>query len=469
MKSFTELKLTRQILNAVDDLNYTTPTAIQEKAIPVILSGQDVIGIAQTGTGKTAAYLLPLLRLLNYAQGNEPRALILAPTRELAIQIANTIKDLCKYTDLRYAVAYGGSGAKLQIEAIEKGIDILIASPGRFLDLYLAGNVIVKKIKFLVLDEAERLMDISFISQFHRILEILPRKRQNLLFSATMSDLVQRIAGDFLNFPVLINIEPERKTAETVSQLVYEVLNFDTKINLLNHLLEDETLFNKVIIFCKTKSEATNIGKYLLRKQGEEKVRVIHGNKTQQTRINAMQAFREEPIRILVTTDVASRGLDVIDVSHVINFDVPLVYEDYVHRIGRTGRAFKTGHSITFVTMADEYHLKKIEKLIQQKIPRLPLPEKIFIEKTPYDEKQEMLKEIDRQIRKENPEFLGAFHEKKNSAAGRSGRKQVKKVAGREEGRTGKSRNKVAGGSSRKQEKKKVTDSTGRLKGKKFR
>jgi len=460
VKTFPELKLTRQLLNAVDDLGYTSPTQIQEQAIPVIMSGQDVIGIAQTGTGKTAAYLLPLLRILNYAQGNEPRALILAPTRELAIQIANTIKDLSKYTDLRYAVAFGGSGAKLQIEAIAKGIDILIASPGRFLELYLEGHVVVKKIKHLVLDEAERLMDISFISQFHRILEVIPRKRQNLLFSATMSDLVKKIADDFVKFPVTINIEPEKKTADNVSQLVYEVPNLSTKINLLVHLLADENTFNKVIVFCKTKTDATNMGKYFLRKYGEENVRVIHGNKTQQTRINAMQSFKDEPIRLLITTDVASRGLDVIDVSHVINFDAPLVYEDYVHRIGRTGRAFKTGHSITFVNMADEYHLKKIEKLIQHKIERLSLPEKVFVEKTPYDEKQEMLREIDRQMRKENPDFLGAFHEKKNSAEASSGRKQVKKVTGREEGRTGKSR---------KQDKKKVTDNTGRLKGKKFR
>ena len=213
--NFADFKLPKQFLNAIADLQYELPTPIQEKAIPAILSGQDVMGIAQTGTGKTAAYLLPLLRLLNYAQGEVPRALILVPTRELAIQISDSIGQLGKYIDLRKAVIYGGSGAKKQIAEIESGIDILIATPGRFLELYSEGHIVLKKIKHLVLDEAERLMDISFISQFHRVLEILPPKRQNLLFSATMSELVKKISGDFMKFPLVIDIEPERKTEET--------------------------------------------------------------------------------------------------------------------------------------------------------------------------------------------------------------------------------------------------------------
>ena len=422
MNSFNDFKLNRQLLNAVSDLGYEIPTAIQQKAIPVVLGGQDVIGIAQTGTGKTAAYLLPILRLLNYAQEDSPRALILVPTRELSIQVGNALKDLTKYTDLRYAVVFGGQGAKEQIAAISKGIDLLVASPGRFLDLYLAGHIQTKKIKYLVLDEAERLMDKSFISQFHRILEVVPHKRQNLLFSATMSDLVKKIAGDFMAFPIEINIAPEVRTAETVSQVVYELPNIKSKINLLNYFFRDE-IYKKVIVFCKTKAIASDIGKYMERVYGIDHVRIIHGNKTQQTRINAMQAFREdEQLRFLITTDLASRGLDIPDVSHVINFDVPIIYEDYVHRIGRTGRAFKTGASLTFVTPADEYHIEKIQALIKQKIEKVLLPDGVEVVTTPYEERQEMLREIDRQKRKENPDFKGAFHEKKEV----HGRKEFK-------------------------------------------
>jgi ATP-dependent RNA helicase RhlE len=425
VNSFNDFKLNRQLLNAVSDLGYEIPTAIQLKAIPVVLGGQDIIGIAQTGTGKTAAYLLPILRLLNYAQEDSPRALVLVPTRELSIQVGNALKDLTKYTDLRYAVVFGGQGAKEQIASIKEGIDILVASPGRFLDLYLAGHIQTKKIKYLILDEAERLMDKSFISQFHRILEVLPRKRQNLLFSATMSELVKKIAGDFMAFPIEINIAPEIRTAETVSQVVYELANIKSKINLLNYLFRDES-FKKVIVFCKTKAIASDIGKYMERAYGIDHVRIIHGNKTQQTRINAMQAFREdEQLRFLITTDLASRGLDIPDVSHVINFDVPIIYEDYVHRIGRTGRAFKTGVSLTFVTPADEYHIEKIQALIKQKIEKVQLPVGVEVVTTPYEERQEMLREIDRQKRKENPDFKGAFHEKKE-VHGRKDSKSLK-------------------------------------------
>jgi ATP-dependent RNA helicase RhlE len=417
MPGFQDFKLNRQLLDAIDELGYTEPTEIQSRAIPAILGGQDVMGIAQTGTGKTAAYLIPLLRILNYPQGDDPRVLILVPTRELSMQVGNAIAALAKHTGLRHAVIFGGSGAKEQIASVKNGIDILVASPGRFLDLYLEGHINPKKIKHFVVDEAERLMDKSFIGQFHRIIESLPRKRQNLFFSATMSELVKRISGDVLDFPVIIDVKPEIRTAETVSQCWYPAPNMRTKINLLLHLLKDES-FRKVILFCKTKEAAANIGKFMQRFYGEENVRVIHGNKTQQTRINAMQDFRAEDIRFMVCTDVAARGLDVPDVTHVINFDIPLIYEDYVHRIGRTGRAFKTGESITFVTMADEYHLQHIEKLIRQKIPKMELPAEVEILDTPFDERQDMLREIDRQKRKENPEFTGAFHDKKKPPAG---------------------------------------------------
>jgi len=414
-KSFEDFKFNRQILNAIAEAGYTKPTPIQQKAITPILAGQDVMGVAQTGTGKTAAYVLPLIMKLKYAQGTDPRALIVSPTRELAMQIAENIEVFAKYTDLRTVVLYGGLGPKTQIEALEKGVDILVTTPGRFLDLYLAQHIQTRQLKFLVLDEADKMMDMGFIGKIHRILEVVPRKRQNLLFSATMSDLVHKIASDFLAFPTVVEIDPQATPANTVTQKLYLVPNIKTKINLLQHLLKDNEDFQRLIIFSKTKTTADNIYHFLCRKYGEETVRVIHANKGQNTRINSIQAFKEGDVRILVATDVAARGLDITDISHVINFDIPIVIEDYVHRIGRTGRAYKTGIAISFCNQAEQYYINKIEKLIRQTIPLEEIPAEVVIEKTAFDEKQAIAKEIDAQKRKENPEFMGAFHDKKAS------------------------------------------------------
>src|SRR5690554_4602289 len=424
--SFEDFKLNRQLLNAIEEAGYKTPTPIQQKAITPILAGQDLMGVAQTGTGKTAAYVLPILMKLKFAQGEDPRALILSPTRELAMQIEADIRSLSKYTDLRTVVLYGGLGPKTQIENLKKGVDIIVATPGRFLDLYLAGHIFLKSIKFLVLDEADKMMDMGFISKIHRVLEIVPRRRQNLLFSATMSELVHKIAGDFLAFPTKVEVDTQATPAETVEQSLYYVPNLKTKINLLHNLLNDIDTFNRIIVFCKTRKVADNVFTFLERKYGIEDVRVIHANKGQNTRINSITAFKEGGLRILVATDVAARGLDVSDVSHVINFEVPVVIEDYVHRIGRTGRALKEGNAITFCDPSEEYYLRKIEKLIRQKIPVKDIPEGVFIEKTGYEERQIIAREIDNQKRKDDPEFKGAFHEKKlansraNDAKGKS-------------------------------------------------
>ncbi len=412
VNSFSDFKLNKQILNAIADAGFEHPTAIQQKAIPLILAGHDLTGVAQTGTGKTAAYLLPMLMKIKFAEGKFPRGLILVPTRELASQVSDQLKALSTYTDLRYVAIFGGVGTKSQIEALEKGIDIVIATPGRLLELYFSSHLILKQLKMIVMDEAERLLDMGFKKQINGILDIIPRKRQNILFSATMSDNVKAVADNFLDMPMMVHIAPELRTAKGISQVVYPVPNLKTKINLLEYFLTDEK-FNRVIVFCKTKNNATNIFKYLSRKHGEENVRVIHGNKDQNTRINAFKAFREGVIRILITTDVAARGIDVTDVSHVINFDVPLVYEDYIHRIGRTGRAFRKGDSITFCNAADEYHVKKIQKLIGQKIPVQPLPPEVKVEETLFEEQQVILREIDSQRKKEDPEYKGAFQEKK--------------------------------------------------------
>lgn len=414
-KLFEDFKLNRQILNAVADAGFVQATPIQEKAIGPVLSGQDLFGIAETGTGKTAAYLLPILMKLKYAQGDAPRALILVPTRELALQIEEQAKLFSKYTDLRTVVIFGGIGPKTQKEQIKAGVDILVASPGRFLDIYLSGDINTRSLQFLVMDEADKMMDMGFIGSIHRILEVVPRKRQNLLFSATMSELVEKIAGDFLKNPMKVEVAAQATPAKNVEQVLYHVPNFKTKINLLQHLLKDDEQFKRLIIFSKTKTVADNIYNFLVRKLGEAQVRVLHANKGQNTRINSIKAFKEGEVRALVSTDVVARGIDVTEVSHVINFDVPIVIEDYVHRIGRTGRAFAEGTAITFCNPAEQYYINKIEKLIRQAIPVSNVPQEVFIEETPYAERQEIAREIDNQKKKENPDFKGAFHEKKHN------------------------------------------------------
>jgi ATP-dependent RNA helicase RhlE len=409
--TFDQFKLNPQLLNAVKDAGFTIPTDIQQKAIPIILGGQEVIGIAQTGTGKTAAYLLPLLMKVKYAQGKEPRAVVLVPTKELTLQISEHATQLAKYTDLRILCLYGGVGIKPQVEAIEKGVDILITTPGRFMELYLQQSLSAKLIKTLIIDEADRMMDMGFLNQIRKIIDVLPRKRQNLLFSATFSEKVEKLSGDFLEFPVKIEITPQSTTARQVEQVQYHVPNLRTKINFIEYLLQDRDTFNRVMIFTRTKSNADAVSKYIERKSLGP-VRVVHSNKSQNTRINAVNEFKEGNLRVLVTTDVTARGIDVIKVSHVINFDVPILYEDYVHRIGRTGRAFQEGKAITFVTKAEQYHIEKIEKLIREKIKEELLPAEVEIEKTTFEEAQEMARDIDQQKRREDPDFKGAFHER---------------------------------------------------------
>lgn len=412
--TFEQFNLNRQLLDAVHDAGFSEPTDIQQKAIPIILGGQQVIGIAQTGTGKTAAYLLPLLMKVKYAQGNDPRAIVLVPTKELTLQITEHAKSFAKNTDLRILPIYGGVGIKTQIEAIQKGVDILIATPGRFMELYLTNELPVKQIKTLVIDEADRMMDMGFMPQLRKIFDVIPRKRQNLLFSATFPEKVERLSGDFLEFPVKIEVTPQATPARQVSQVMYRVPNLKTKINFIEYLLQDRETFNRVMIFTRTKANADAVSKYLDRK-GLGPVKVIHSNKSQNTRINAVNEFKEGNLRVLVTTDVTARGIDVTKVSHVINFDVPILYEDYVHRIGRTGRAFQEGSAITFVNKAEEYHIQKIEKLIREKIREEKIPAEVEITKTSFEESQQMAREIDQQKRRDDPSFKGAFHDKKNS------------------------------------------------------
>ncbi len=410
--SWNEFKLNKQLLDAISALEFQGPTEIQQKCIPLISGGQQLIGIAQTGTGKTAAYLLPLFMKLRYTQGSDVRAVILVPTKELVVQVEAQAALLSKFTDLRIVAIYGGVGPKTQIEALNKGLDLLIATPGRFLELYLRNELPVKQIKTLILDEADRMMDMGFMPQLRKIFEVIPSKRQNLLFSATFPEKVDRLVNEFIEFPVRVEVTPQATVATKVRQELYYVPNFITKINFLEYLLGHRDDFNRVMIFTRTKESANNVFHFIERKKLGS-VKVVHSNKGQNSRINAMNEFKEGKLRILVSTDVASRGIDVINVSHVINFDVPIQYEDYVHRTGRTGRAFQEGTAITLATDSEKYHIDKIEKIIREKIPVKSMPDEVVIASTTYTESHEMAREIDRQKRYQDPEFKGAFHEKK--------------------------------------------------------
>jgi ATP-dependent RNA helicase RhlE len=412
MKTFEDLNIAKSIIKSLDDLGISDPTPIQEMAIPRINSGCNLIGIAQTGTGKTAAYLLPLLSKLKKPEGKDPRALILVPTRELSIQAGNDLADFTTWSELRHAAIFGGIGWTKHAELVAQGIDILVATPGRLTDLYNAGALSLKKIKYLVIDEADRMLDMGFLPQLRKLFEILPGNRQNLLFSATFSGEVEKLVDEFLDFYEKIEAAPSATPVQEVSQYAYRVPNYRTKLNFIKYLLTDEISWSRVIIFVKTKEHADEVFNVIKRKAEGEK-RILHSNKGQNMRINAIKDFKLGIVRILITTDVSARGMDVSNVSHVINFDVPPDYEDYIHRIGRTARAGKRGDAITLVDPAEEWHWKKIEKLIRMEIPLQQIPADVEVFETGFDEKQRQLREIDRQRKIDDPDFRGAFHTKK--------------------------------------------------------
>jgi len=412
MPSFDDFKLNKQILQAVCNCGYAIPTPIQVKAIPLILNGHNVLGISQTGTGKTAAYVLPLLMKLKCTNNDNPRALILVPSKELAMQIAACIKNLSKYTDLQVVCLYGGLGTKAQLEQLNKGKDIVVSTPGALLNTHKANKISLRSIKTFILDEADKMFDMGFWPQIKNILELLPCKKQNLLFSATMSKNVLVMTEDFLEFPEKAIISPQATAANTINQLIYYVPNISTKANLLIHILTNEIDFSKVIIFANTRYSATSVAKHLQRKNISN-VGVLHANKCQNTRINTVNSFTNGNLKILVTTDVFSRGIDIDCISHVINFEVPLVYSEYVHRIGRTGRANNAGCSITLCTEAEKYHIKNIEKLISQKIDVLPFPNIVEVVESSAEEKKATARLLDFQRQKIDPTYKGAFHRKK--------------------------------------------------------
>ena len=415
-KTFEDLKVAKSILKSLDDIGFTTPTPIQEKAIPQINSGVNIVGVAQTGTGKTAAYLLPLLTRLKKPEGVDPRVVILVPTRELSIQVGEDIEELTSYSELRHAAVFGGIGWTKHAALLEPGIDILVATPGRLWDLYQVGALRLKKVKYLVIDEADRMLDMGFMPQIKQLQEIIPSRRQNLLFSATFSEKIEKLAEEFLDYYDKLEVAPSATPVGQVTQTCYRVPNYRTKLNLIKYLLEDEEKFTRVVIFVKTKEHAEGVYKVVQRKAEGEK-RILHSNKAQNSRINSIQAFKNGEVRILITTDVSARGMDVSQVSHVINFDLPNDYDDYIHRIGRTARAGNKGDAITLIDPPAEWHWKKIESLMRQEIQLLDLPEEVEVAESEFKENQDMLREIDRQRKIDDPTFQGAFHQKKRKGS----------------------------------------------------
>lgn len=373
--SFNNLQLIEPVLKALAHEGYTAPTPIQEQAIPIILERRDLLGCAQTGTGKTAAFAIPILQLMhnqqqeaNKEQPNAKRTirtLILTPTRELAIQIEESFQAYGKYIDLRHLVIFGGVSQFNQVSALRRGVDILVATPGRLLDLMNQNHVSLRDIQFFVLDEADRMLDMGFVHDVKRIIAKLPAKRQTLFFSATMPPEAQYLANELLTNPAKVQVTPASSTADTVEQSIYFVEK-QNKTSLLVHLLSDDTI-GTALVFTKTKYGADKVAKSLTR--AGIRAEAIHGNKSQNARQQALGNFKSRRTRVLVATDIAARGIDIDDLTHVINFDLPNIPESYVHRIGRTGRAGASGIAISFCDYEEKIFLRDIQRLIGKNIP----------------------------------------------------------------------------------------------------
>jgi len=367
--SFAALGLSEKMLEGVRAMGYTDPTPIQLRAIPLVLAGKDVIGSAQTGTGKTAAFALPILSKLGSHNPVGPRALILEPTRELAAQVETAIRDYSRFTDLKTTVVFGGVGYGKQNDELKAGADIVAATPGRLLDHLEQGTLKLDKVEFLVLDEADRMLDMGFLPDVRRLVEQCPRKRHTALFSATIPPQIETLIQWAMHSPETIEIGARRSPAESVKHVIYPVSDTQ-KTDLLLELLK-RVNYDSVIVFCRTKHGADRCASLL--KRENHAVAVLHSNRTQKEREQALQGFRDGKFEVLVATDIAARGLDIADVSHVVNYDVPQHPEDYIHRIGRTGRAAATGDAFTIMVAEDAPHVFAIERFISQKIPRVKL------------------------------------------------------------------------------------------------
>ena len=369
--SFNQLDLSPPLLQAIEEQGHSKPTPVQEQAIPLILQGRDILAGAQTGTGKTAGFALPLLQLMhNQPLPKKPhpiRALIITPTRELAMQVHESFRIYGKHLPLFSEVVFGGVSTHSQIKRLQKGADILVATPGRLLDLLYQKKIDLSHVQFFVLDEADRMLDVGFINDIRKVIKVLPNKRQNLLFSATYSKEIKVLATQLLNNPVEVAVARENTTAENISQSVYAIKK-EYKRELISWLIGDGN-WQQVLVFVRTKHGADRLCKQLI--HDGIRCAALHGNKSQNARVRALEGFKEGKVTALIATDIAARGLDIDQLPHVVNFDLPAVAEDYVHRIGRTGRAGAEGEAISLVTQEEAHLLGAIEKLLNKQIPRV--------------------------------------------------------------------------------------------------
>lgn len=411
---FTDLNLNTPLYNALDDLGFEFPTPIQAQAFNVVASGKDVVGIAQTGTGKTFAYMLPILRHLKYSRQDNPRVLILVPTRELVVQVVDEIEKLAAYINVRVLGVYGGTNINTQKQAVTEGQDIIVATPGRLFDLAMSHVLQLKSIQKLVIDEVDVMLDLGFRHQLLNIFDILPERRQNIMFSATMTEDVDELITDFFINPERITIAVSGTPLHNIEQQRYDVPNFYTKVNLLEHLLHDAEIYNKVLVFVAFKKLADRLFEQL-----EERFPgascVIHSNKTQNYRLRSIDQFRHGEHRILIATDVMARGLDIENISHIINFDTPNYPENYMHRIGRTGRAEQQGHALTFSTENEQEALSNIETYMDKTIRLLDFPSEVERSKELIEEERPQIKERNNPTKRRQDEDAPgpAFHEKK--------------------------------------------------------
>lgn len=415
--TFDDLNLNTPLLTALDELGYTNPTTIQHRVFPIVMSGRDVCGIAQTGTGKTFAYLLPCLRQWKFSKDKAPQILVIVPTRELVTQVVQAVKDLTAYMSLVAVGVYGGVNINTQKAAVENGVDVLVATPGRLYDLAMNGAFKTKMIKKLVIDEVDEMLNLGFRTQLKNILDLLPARRQNLMFSATITDEVEALMDTYFNDPIRVEAAPTGTPLENIIQTGYEVPNFYTKVNLLELLLTKDATMTKVLVFAATKQLADQLYEQLEAKFPGT-AGVIHSNKEQNHRFNTVKQFQEGNYRFIIATDIVARGIDIAEVTHVINFDTPEVPENYIHRIGRTGRADKKGIAITFITEKEKPLLAAIESLMKYQVPLVPLPANLVVSDVlTEDEKPKVFMKIIQLKAPKKEESGPAFHEKsaKNS------------------------------------------------------
>lgn len=432
MPTFLDLELPKSLQKAIDELGFTTPTPIQERAMPVIMSGRDMMGIAQTGTGKTFAYLMPILKQWKFMATDTPRVVIIVPTRELVVQVAEEVEKLTKYMSVRTLGVYGGVNINTQKTNVYAGIDVLVGTPGRIMDLALDGVVRFDALQKLVIDEFDEILNLGFRFQVTSILSMMKDKRQNILFSATMTDEVDEMLNDFFDFPEEVSLAASGTPLEKIEQLGYVVPNFLTKINLLKTLLQDEAM-ERVLVFVNNKKTADLVMTALEDDFGGQ-FGVIHSNKSQNYRLNTMAEFQRGELRGIVTTDVMARGLDISDITHVINMEFPEVPEQYIHRIGRTGRADKEGTAISFVAPKEEEIQLAAEVLMEQEIEILQLPEGLKIEERLLEFEKDK-KKVKFLLKRPKLEGGGAFHDKseknKKVNLGGPGKRTPRKTAPR--------------------------------------